>query len=47
MGYSSSVYKAAADKLFERRLRAEKAAEKRERDFEYKGGDWRKYCENS
>lgn len=33
MGYSSSVYKAAADKLFERRLRAEKAAEKRREEI--------------
>ncbi len=32
MGYSSSVYKAAADKLFERRLKAEKDAEKRRAD---------------
>lgn len=29
MGYSSSVYKAAADKLFERRLNAERNADKR------------------
>lgn len=29
MGYSSSVYKAAADKLFERRLKAEKDVDKR------------------
>lgn len=29
MGYSSSVYKAAADKLFERRLKAEKDADRR------------------
>lgn len=29
MGYSSNVYKAAADRLFERRLKAEKEAEKR------------------
>ncbi|MGN1433597.1 MAG: ATP-binding protein [Ruminococcus sp.] len=33
MGYSSSVYKAAADKLFERRLKAEKEADRRKSEI--------------
>lgn len=33
MGYSSSVYKAAADKLFERRLKAEKEADRRKAEI--------------
>lgn len=33
MGYSSSVYKAAADKLFERRLTAEKDADRRKAEI--------------
>ena len=33
MGYSSSVYKAAADKLFERRLKAEKDADRRKAEI--------------
>ena len=33
MGYSSSVYKAAADKLFERRLKAEKEADMRKSEI--------------
>lgn len=33
MGYSSSVYKAAADRLFERRLKAEKEADRRKAEI--------------
>lgn len=33
MGYSSSVYKAAADRLFERRLKAEKEADRRKTEI--------------
>ena len=32
MGYSNSVYKAASDTLHERRLNAEKAAERRKEE---------------
>ena len=33
MGYSSNVYKAAADRLFERRLKAEKEADRRKAEI--------------
>ena len=33
MGYSNSVYKAASDTLHERRLNAEKAAEREKKRF--------------
>ena len=36
MGYSNSVYKAASDTLHERRLNAEKAAERRKEDIPVK-----------